>query len=178
MFSSKNDAVKYIYIFCFALLLMLISLIFTNNFNRIGLFPNLSLIAIVYIAAYLDVYSGAISSYLLFYIYGSLTVLNPAAFSLAAVIAYAVSYILWRKVSTDNWLNEILITFSASAVYYFALFFIIFYSLGMHFNYRNFFFSHGFSVSIMTALISPLVFLFFKKIGYKNFSKRNRIIIN
>jgi len=157
---------------------MLISLTSTNNFNHINIFPNLALIAIVYIAAYLDVYTGAISSYLLFYIYGSLTVLNPATFSLAAVIAYVVSYILWRKVSTDNWFNEILITFAASAVYYFTLFFIVFYSLDMHFDYQNFFFLHSIPISIITAVISPLAFLLFKKLGYKNFSKRNRIIMN
>lgn len=178
MFLSKNNTVKYICIFCFSLFLMLISLMLTNNFNDAGIFPNLSFIVLIYISAYLDVYPGIILSYLLFYIYGSMTVFNPAVFSLAGVVSYAVSYILWRKASADNWLNEILITFFSATIYYFGLFLIVFYSSDIHFNYWNLFLSYILPASVITSLISPLVFFIFKKISYKNFLKSDKIIIN
>ncbi len=178
MYLSKNNTVKYIYIFCFSLFLMFVSLVLINNFNKIDIFPNLSIIALIYISAYTDVYSGAILSYLIFYIYGSMTVLNPAAFSLVGIASYSVAYILWRKVSAENGVNEILITFFVSTVYYFILFLIVFYSLGMHFNYWNFFLLYSLPVSITTSLISPPLFFIFKKIGFKNFLKRNKIILD
>lgn len=178
MYLSKNNTVRYIYIFCFSLFLMLVSLVLTNNFAKIGIFPNLSIIVLIYISAYMDVYAGAILSYLLFYIYGSMTVLNPAVFSLAGVVSYAVSYIIWRKVSAENAVNEILITFFVSTIYYFILFLIVFYPLGIHFSYWNFFILHSLPVSITTSLISPLLFFIFKKIGYKNFLRRNKIILD
>ncbi len=178
---SKNNTVKYIYIFCFSLFLILISLVLANNFNnfnKIGIFPNLSLITLIYLSAYLDVYPGVILSYLLFYIYGSMTALNPAVFSLAGVVSYSVSYVLWRKVSAENSMNEILITFFSSIIYYLMLFLIVFYSIGIHFNYLNFFLLYSLPASITTSLISPLIFLVFKKIGYKIFLKRNKIIFD
>ncbi|MCL4542357.1 MAG: hypothetical protein M1458_01255 [Deltaproteobacteria bacterium] len=154
------------------------SLVLRGNFHATNILPNMPLIALIYISAYIDVYPGAALSYLIFYIYGSMTALNPAVFPLAGIVSYAVSYILWRKVSSKNGVNEILITFLSSTIYYLMLFLIVFYSLGMHFNYWNFFLFYSLPVSIITSLISPLLFFIFKKIGYKNFLKRNRIILD
>lgn len=177
MFSLKNNKAKYIYIVCFSLFLMLISLLLTNNFTKITILPNLSLIVLIYISAYMDIYSGAVFSYILFYIYGSVTLMNPSIFSLAGVIAYAVSYVLWRSVSAESGLNEILITFFSSMAYYLTLFLIVFYCLNTQFNYWNFLLLHSLPVSIITSFISPLIFFVFRKIGYKNFLKRSKIII-
>ncbi len=159
---------------------MVISLIF-NNYSHYGyffVFPNLVIAGIVYISAYLDIYSGGIMSYILFYIYGSMTPLDPTLFGFIGVVSYAVSYILWRKISSDNFLSEILITFFSSSGYYLVLFLIVYYRLGIHFIYLNFIFSYGLPASVATALISPAIFFFFKKIGYKNFLKRNQAILD
>ncbi|MHB8231879.1 MAG: hypothetical protein ACYDDB_03115 [bacterium] len=115
-------------------------------------------------------------TYILFYIYGSMTPLNPAVFGFTGTVSYAVSYIIWRKIPSDNMITEILITFIASWVYYLLLFLIVFYYMGIHFIYWNFLFYYSFPVSASTALLSPAVFFLFKKIGYKNFLKRNKII--
>ena len=116
---SRNDIYKYIYIICSFLFLMVISLIF-NNYSHFGyffVFHNIVIAGIVYISAYLDIYSGGIMSYILFYIYGSMTPLDPTLFGFIGVVSYAVSYILWRKISSDNFLSEILITFQVHLIY-------------------------------------------------------------
>ncbi|MHB1661960.1 MAG: hypothetical protein ACYCSQ_08030 [bacterium] len=157
---------------------MILSLVFNNNFNSgaFYVFPNLAIAGLVYLSAYLDLYPGWLMAYILFYIYGSMTPLNPAVFGFIGTVSYAVSYIIWRKIPSDNMIVEILITFIASWIYYLLLFLIVFYYFGMHFIYWNFLFSYGFPVSVSTALLSPAVFFFFKKIGYKNFLKRNKLI--
>jgi hypothetical protein len=157
---------------------MILSLIFNDNFSSGGFyaFPNLAIAGLVYISAYLDLYPGWLTAYILFYIYGSMTPLNPAVFGFIGTLSYAVSYILWRKIPYENAATEILISFIASSAYYLSLFLVVFYYYGMHFLYWDFFLSYGFPVSVSTALFSPAVFFFFKKAGYKNFLKKNKII--
>ncbi len=182
MSSSRNKIYKYIYITCLLLALIILPLIFNDNFHSGGgaegfyIFPNLMLIAAVYISAYLDIYQGWMLAYALFYVYGSMTSLNPAIFGLTGTVSYALSYIIWRKIPSDNIISEILITFFVSWIYYLFLFFIVCYRLGVHFAFRNFLFHYGFPASAATALISPAAFFFFKKTGYKNFLKKNKII--
>jgi hypothetical protein len=153
---------------------MILSLIFNDNFSSGGFyaFPNLAIAGLVYISAYLDLYPGWLTAYILFYIYGSMTPLNPAVFGFIGTLSYAVSYILWRKIPYENAATEILISFIASSAYYLSLFLVVFYYYGMHFLYWDFFLSYGFPVSVSTALFSPAVFFFLKKQGYKNFLKR------
>jgi hypothetical protein len=105
-----------------------------------------------------------------------MTPLNPAVFGFIGTVSYAVSYVLWRKIPYDNAATEILTTFIASWVYYLTLFLIVFYCYGMHFLYWNFLLSYGFPVSVSTALFAPAVFFLFKKAGYKNFLKKNKLI--
>ena len=157
---------------------MILSLIFNDNFSSGGfyIFPNLAIAGLVYISAYLDLYPGWLTTYILFYIYGSMTPLNPSVFGFIGTLSYVVSYILWRKIPYDNAATEILAAFIASSVYYLALFLVVFYCYGMHFLYWDFFLSYGFPVSVSTALFSPAVFFFFKKAGYKNFLKKHKII--
>ena len=157
---------------------MTLSLIFNDNFYSGGLyvFPNLAIAGLVYISAYLGIYPGWLMSYILFYIYGSMTPLNPAVFGFIGTLSYTVSYILWRKIPYDNAVTEILIVFITSCIYYITLFFIVFYFYGIHFLYWDFFISYSFPVSVSTALFAPAVFFFFKKAGYKNFLKKNKLI--
>jgi len=157
---------------------MILSLIFNDNFSSGGfyVFPNLAIAGLVYISAYLDLYPGWLTVYILFYIYGSMTPLNPAVFGFIGTLSYAVSYILWRKIPYDNAAVEMLVTFIASSVYCLSLFLIVFYCYGMHFLYWDFFLSYGFPMSVSTALFSPAVFFLFKKAGYKIFLKKNKII--
>ena len=178
MSSSRNNLYKYIYIICLFLLLMTLSLIFNDNFSSVGFyaFPNLTIAGLAYISAYLDIYPGWLTSYMLFYIYGSMTPFNPAVFGFIGTVSYTVSYILWRKIPYDNAATEMLTAFIVSLVYYLTLFLIVFYYYGMHFLYWNFLLSYGFPVSISTALFTPAVFFLFKKGGYKNFLKKNKLI--
>lgn len=178
MSSSRNNIFKYIYIICLFLFLMILSLLFNNNFNfgTFYVFPNLSIAGLVYLSAYLDFFPGWITAYIIFYIYGSMTPLNPVVFGFIGTVSYAVSYIIWRKISLDNIILEILITFIAAWIYYLLLFLIVFYYFDMHFIYWNFLFYYCLPICISTALLSPAVFFLFKKIGYKNFLKRNKLI--
>ncbi len=157
---------------------MILSLIFNDNFSSGGFyaFPNLAIAGLVYISAYLDLYPGWLTAYILFYIYGSMTPLNPAVFGFIGTLSYAVSYILWRKIPYENAATEILAAFIASSAYYLSLFLVVFYCYSMHFLYWDFFLTYGFPVSVSTALFTPAVFFFFKKAGYKNFLKKNKII--
>jgi hypothetical protein len=157
---------------------MILSLIFNDNFSSgsFYIFPNLAIAGLVYISAYLDLYPGWLTAYILFYIYGSMTPLNPAVFGLTGTVSYAVSYILWRKIPYDNAATEILVAFIASWIYYLTLFLIVFYRYDMHFIYWNFILSYGFPVSVSTALLTPAAFFFFKKAGYKNFLKKHKLI--
>ncbi len=183
MFSSKNknnSFYKYFYIFCLFLLLIILPLIFSNNFNinsgSFYIFPNLALAGAVFLSAYLDVYSGWVASYILFYIYGSMTPLNPAIFGFSGTLTYTVSYFIWRKIPFENAIMEILITFIASYIFYLILFLTILYGLKIDFIYWNFLFSYVLPVSITTALVSPAVFYIFKKAGLGNFLNRRRPI--
>ncbi|MHB1695688.1 MAG: hypothetical protein ACYCSB_06385 [bacterium] len=158
--------------------LMILSLIFNDNFYSRGFyaFPNFTIVGLVYISAYLDLYPGWLTSYILFYIYGSMTPLNPAVFGLIGTVSYAVSYILWRKIPYDNAATEILIAFIVSWFYYIMLFLIVFYCYDIHFLYWNFLLSYYLPVSVSTALLTPALFFFFKKIGYRNFLKKKKLI--
>jgi hypothetical protein len=180
MSSSRNNTAKYLYVVCFFLFLIVLSLIFTNNFysgsGALHIFPNLALAGLVYISAYLDIYSGWLAVYVLFYIYGSMTPLNPAVFGFAGTVSYAFSYVLWRKISNDNAVTEIIITFATAWVYYIVLFLVVFYYFDMHFIYWNFTVTYAVPVSVSTAVFAPAVFYFFKKIGFKIFLKKNKLL--
>ncbi len=182
MFSSKNNNIiyKYFYIICLFLFLIIFPLIFSNYFNfdsgSFYVFPNLALAGLVYVSAYLDVYSGWIAAYIMFYVYGSMTPLNPSVFGLAGTLSYAASYVVWRRIPYDNVPNEILITFIVSCIFYFILFLIVFYGLNINFLYWNFILSYGFPVTVSTALVSPWVFYIFKKIGFGNFLNKKKLM--
>ena len=181
MFSSKNNSVyKYFYIAFLFLLLIILPLIFSNNFNfnsgSFYVFPNFALAGLVFISAYLDVYSGWIAAYIIFYIYGSMTPLNPAVFGFSGTISYAASYVIWRRIPFENAITEILITFAVSYIFYLILFLTVFYGLKIDFMYWNFLFSYVLPVSITTALVSPAVFYVFKKAGLGNFLNKRKLI--
>ncbi len=175
---SRNNIYKYFYLSGLFLLLIILSLILNDNFNlgSFRIFPNMEVAGLVFISAYLDIYAGWFIVYALFYIYGAMTPLNPAVFGLTGTVAYAASYVIWRRIPYDNAITEILITFIASLIYYCVLFFVVFYGFGIHFIYWNFLIYYAFPASVSTSVISPAVFFLFKKAGYKNFLNKNKLI--
>lgn len=176
----RSNIERHSYMLASSLMLIVISLVLSNTFSLKGYYPvplpNFAIVALVYMACYLDVFLGIVFSYAVLYIYGSLTALNPALIAFSGTISFGTAYFLWRKVGGDNVLFEIGITFIASLSYYILLFLSIFYGIGIHFDFFYLFVFRILADSIITALISPVVFIIFKKIAYGHILKSKKII--
>ncbi len=174
----NNNAARYFSIFCFSFFLIIFSLVLVNNLGYISFLPAFLIIALVYIAAYANVGIGVVLSYVLFYIYGSLTAVNPAVVAFSGIVSYAVAYILWKKIAIDNVLVEILVTFFSFAVFDIVLFMSVFYGLGVGFSYTDFFTGFYLPSSVSTALISPVIFPVFKKLGFAKFPWKGALFLD
>ncbi len=160
----KSETSRILYLLVFAIILVVIRVIFSAFYHDAVFFPNLPLIALIYFSFYMELFAGAVASYALFYIYGSLTTLNPAAFALAGVIAFAVSFYFWKQFMADNIIYELITTLISVMVYYITVFFIAFYFFKFRYNFLHFLLIYMLPVCITTALASPFIFYLFKKI--------------
>jgi predicted neutral ceramidase superfamily lipid hydrolase len=151
-------------------------LVFSNHFYKLTFFPNLAIIILIYFSLYMDFFSGILISYVIFFIYGSLTALNPSTFALIGVMTFMAAFYLWKKFSTDNTINEVLITFLSSLIYYITFFLLIYYFFEFKYNFINFLVFYLFPVSLTTSIVSPLIFYMFKKIDPSSLRKKKGII--
>lgn len=175
MYSSRNSNVKYFYLFCAVIFLGALSMILADNTGYAWLIPDFSIMISVYAAAYFDVFVGAVFSYAVFYLFGSLTALNPAFVSFAGIISYSVAYALWKRTEFDNVLSEFAITFFSFAVYLLLIFLAVYYGAGISVDPLYFLVLHGIPSGIVTAACSPLIFYVFKKIGPRAFWDKGRL---
>lgn len=152
-------------------------LVFSNHFYKPIFFPNLAIVVLIYFSLYMDFFSGVLISYIIFYIYGSVTALNSSTFALIGVITFVVAFYLWKKLLTDNIFHEFLITFLSSLVYYMIFFLLIYYFFKFKYNFIDFFLFYLFPVSLTTSVVSPLVFYIFKKIDSSSLKKKREITV-
>ena len=160
----KSKTGRILYLFGFAIILVVIRVIFSAFYHDAVFFPNLPLIALIYFSFYMELFTGAVASYALFYIYGSLTALNPAAFALAGVIAFAVAFYFWKQFIIDNIIYELIVALISVTIYYIIIFFIAFYFFKFRYNFLHFLLIYMIPVCMTTTLVSPFIFYLFKKI--------------